>query len=85
MSQVDVRQAVAAVRAFIKDLFGEQQLEFSRLEEVGYDEDANEWWVTMSLASPASIVLSKDAPRDLKRFIVDASNGEVMSMRMWGE
>lgn len=83
---VDVKQAVAAVVAFVKDVLEPQRAKDILLEEVELsqkDGDHEVWSITISFpraSTTLSDVLSNG--RDYKTFTVDAETGKVQSMRI---
>ncbi len=79
---IDVQEAVGAVRDFINNLYGPNQLQFTVLEEVEYLEDIDEWRITMTLGSPASILGKSDKSSQMKVFRVDGDTADVISMKI---
>ena len=77
---ISVKAAVTAVQAFIKDLFGPEQLRYTRLEEIELNQLETEWLVTMSLSSSTNVIFSPNE-RDFRTFRVDANTGRVISMK----
>ena len=77
---ISVKEAVKAVRVFIGDLFGADQLRYATLEEVELNPAGSEWLVTMSLGSPGAAIFNPDE-KDYKTFRVNAQTGQVASMK----
>ena len=49
---MDVKEAVAAAKSYIVDLFAEENISDLGLEEVSLDEQAGQWLVTVGFARP---------------------------------
>lgn len=49
---MDVKSAVAAAKAYIRDTFAEDQIINVGLEEVEYDLDDGEWLITIGFSRP---------------------------------
>jgi hypothetical protein len=81
---INIQQAVSAAMSYV-DRFKElMPYEGVRLEEFNYDEDiGGQWVVTLSFVEPSPFAPGLMAPtRTYKTFTVDASSGNVMSMKI---
>lgn len=69
---MDVKQAVAQAKAYVKELFAKEQPANMLLEEVEFDDRNNEWLITLGYTRPwhSSQNRLADAPglRDPQRF-----------------
>lgn len=80
---ISVKEAVQAVNSFIADLFGQEQLTYSQLEEVEFFEDDGQWLVTMSFLSPTDAVMGRGkTAKEFKKFKVDGQTAAILSMRI---
>ncbi len=83
MPEVDVKKAVQAALAFVRDLYGQHTAEASMLEEVELSPDEGEWLITLSIDRPfANLLGGRGGWPKLKRFRVDAQTGQVSSMKI---
>lgn len=88
--RIGMRQAVDAALATLQELYPDAPLEDLLLEEVfSLEGDEDRWEVTVGFARPyvtgrpsgaISSTFTRERPRAYKRFIVDASTGEVRGM-----
>lgn len=90
---IDVKQAVAAARAFLTGIYAPRPLEDIELEEVELSEDGRRWLVTLSFLqldplpggpaiSVATAILSRTKSRTYKLIQVDAITGDAVSMKI---
>jgi hypothetical protein len=82
---VDVKQAVAAAVAFMKDVLEPSRATDLLLEEVelGRSEGRQVWRVTISMPKPTGVLSNVlSGARDYRRLKVDAETGQVQSMRI---
>jgi len=89
---VDVRSAVVAARKHFSSLedligFGTEDL---RLEEAELSEDKKHWFITLGFIRPvdktsnplADLMATRNYEREYKVFKIDATTGEVKSMKI---
>jgi hypothetical protein len=83
---MDVKQAVQVAKAYVSDLFSEEQIRNVGLEEVEFDDTSHEWLVTIGFArswdersglEKAMIGLS----RSFKVVRLSDSDGRVISVK----
>lgn len=74
---MDVKDAVAAAKAYVRDLYDESErvAELS-LEEVEFDAPGEQWLVTVEFSRPA-----REGFRSRAREILDATGGHFMPRR----
>lgn len=51
---MQVKEAVAAAKAYIQDVFAEESISNLGLEEVQFEPDANSWKITVAFSRPWS-------------------------------
>ncbi len=88
---VDVKQAVAKAMAYLKDMYQTDQFKDVLLEEVDLSEDNKFWNVTIGFTigqestsgGPMAILIGQSAEfkREYKVFQIDATSGDLRSMR----
>ena len=89
---VDVRSAVVATRehfSSLQDMIG-YPTEDLRLEEAELSEDKKHWFITLGFIRPvdktsnplADLIASRNYEREYKVFKIDATTGEVKSMKI---
>ncbi|HEY9298492.1 MAG TPA: hypothetical protein VIQ31_19485 [Phormidium sp.] len=89
---VDVRSAVGAAQQYFISLqdmigFGTEDL---RLEEAELSEDKKHWFITLGFIRPvdktsnplADLIATRNYEREYKVFKIDATTGEVQSMKI---
>jgi hypothetical protein len=82
---VDVKEAVAAAVAFMKDVLEPSRATDLLLEEVELSKSDGRqvWRVTISMPKPPGVLSNVlSGARDYKRLKVDAETGQVESMRI---
>ena len=74
---MDVKDAVAAAKAYVRDLYDESErvAELS-LEEVEFDPPSNQWLVTVEFSRPAH-----EGFRSRARELLEAAGGDFMPRR----
>lgn len=91
---IEIAEAVAAAKQFVREAYGANALEDLLLEEVQRSEDESDWLITVGFSLPEVAtrrpspfafpypLLSKDIPlyRELKVVRVDGESGGVKSM-----
>jgi len=89
---VDVRSAVVAASEHfysLQDLIGDR-IEDLRLEEAELSEDQKHWFITLGFIRPvdktsnplADLIATRNYEREYKVFKIDATTGEVQSMKI---
>jgi hypothetical protein len=81
---LDVKQAVAAAVAFMKDVLEPSRAKDLLLEEVelARADGRQVWRVTISMPTPVVLSNVLSGSRDYKALKVDAETGQVQSMRI---
>jgi hypothetical protein len=86
--KMDVKEAVAAAKQFIAELFAEEKISRLGLEEVEFDEQEGEWRVTVGFTrawdAPAallSITQQLNPPRSYKVVRISDSTGTALSVK----
>ena len=80
---MDVRGAVQKARSFLEDLFQDEEIEDVGLEEVVFDDELNEWKVTIGFSRPWDHrrMAFEDMPsRSYKVVRIDNDDGAVKSL-----
>lgn len=83
---MDVKGAVQKARAFIEDLFHGEEISEVGLEEVVFDDESNEWKITISFSRPWDKVtdqelLFEEAPsRSYKVIRIADEDGTIKSL-----
>jgi hypothetical protein len=78
MIEIDVKQAVKIATQYLKKLYGGQSISNIRLEEVEFDDDEENWLITISFIDTDDLI----PERVYKVLEIDAETGEVIAMRM---
>ena len=82
---IDVKQAAQTASTYFADLYAGQGVSGVRLEEVEITEDGKFWLITLSFPdrdpSPSNLFLA-GTNRQYKVFKVDATTGQVVSMKI---
>lgn len=89
--RIGLRQAVAAARKFLDDLYAHGSIDNVLLEEV--EERSDEWLITLGFdtkrvihESLPGLIMSmpkrEEMTRVFKRFIVDSTSGKVRAMKI---
>jgi hypothetical protein len=82
---MNVKDAVAAAKAYVADLFSNELVQHIGLEEVEFDDRDGVWSITIGFNrswSPLASVLSYSAKdRDYKVVRISDSDGKVMSIK----
>ena len=52
---MDVKQAVQKAKEYLADLYEGEEVEFVGLEEVEFDEEADQWKVTIGFSRPGTV------------------------------
>ncbi|MCY4113293.1 MAG: hypothetical protein OXG33_05040 [Chloroflexi bacterium] len=81
---MDVQSAVQKARAYLQELFQGEEIEDIGLEEVVFDEESNEWKVTIGFSRPwekpnIDFALSEGPKRSYKVIRID-NNGTIKSL-----
>ncbi|EIJ43228.1 hypothetical protein BegalDRAFT_2375 [Beggiatoa alba B18LD] len=88
--QIDVKQAIAIARQQAKMMFPPESIHNLALEEVEFNEDNHEWFITLGYDSPHKIikkdtfvysVIEETVKREYKIFRI-SSDGKFLSMRI---
>jgi len=89
---VDVRSAVVVASEYfnsLQDMIGDY-IEDLRLEEAELSEDKEHWFITLGFIRPvdktsnplANLMVTRNYEREYKVFKIDATTGEVQSMKI---
>lgn len=86
---MNVKEAVAHAKAHILDLFAEENLTNVGLEEVEYDDQSNEWIVTIGFSRPwdeprntlAALAAANTPRRAYKVIRISHNSGQVLSVK----
>jgi hypothetical protein len=79
-AMINVKDAAAKAVGYFKEIYG-SQFENLLLEEV--ERDADYWYITLGYDLPSILPqYGGKAPRGFKVFKIDASTGEVLSMKI---
>jgi hypothetical protein len=82
---MDVKEAVVAAKQYIGEIFGAEGIRNLGLEEVEFDEPANEWRVTIGFsrpwdaAGPVSVMFTPS--RSYKVVRISDKSGKVVSVK----
>ena len=84
-SQVDVKEAAQAAKAYIIDLFADEQIEHVGLEEVKLSQVSNVWDITIGFSRPwtrsaLGPILSNPTQRTYKIVRINNKDGKVLSV-----
>ncbi|HVU14001.1 MAG TPA: hypothetical protein VHD90_22135 [Phototrophicaceae bacterium] len=89
--RIEVREAIAKAREYIKQLYADDRLERLMLEGVELSDDEQRWVITFGFDVPPvrqlyndmgfSTPLAKDYERTYRDILVNAITGEVISMK----
>lgn len=90
---LDVKEAVTDARKHARELFTDERLNNLALEEVDFDENHNQWLITLGYDSPSGVRRKKSGPavfptveeetkREYKVFRLDAETGRLISMKI---
>lgn len=88
MPQVKVKDAVRNAISFLEEIQLGRSVGQILVEEVFFDSEANDWIVILSHDFPGSsssmaMLSGNPPPRQYKRFIVQAEDGEITNMSIW--
>lgn len=81
---IDVKQAVARVLEYARELYPSDQTELT-LEEIERSDDGAFWHITLGIvdrSTPFAVLQGPRAHRDYKVFKVDGERGDVVSMKI---
>jgi hypothetical protein len=80
---IDAKEAATKAASYYKELTGTKDWGVT-LEEIEFDEDKNQWLITLGLTSTAfaNIAPMGLRPHAYKLFRIDAETGEVKSMKI---
>ena len=85
---MDVREAVSTAKQNLLELFNSEPISYVGLEEVEFDDETQEWIITISFArlwetTPLPIELGGKPPkdRDYKVFRIGDNDGRVKSIK----
>jgi hypothetical protein len=84
---MDVKEAVGTAKKYIQELFSEENIKNIGLEEVEYDEQKNEWQITIGFSRPwqrDNLELPRfipDAARSYKIIRISEKTGSVISVK----
>ncbi len=82
---MDVKEAAQAAKAYIIDLFADEQIEHVGLEEVRFDHMAEAWDITIGFSRPwdrgaLGTIIAGPAHRNYKIVRINDKDGEVLSV-----
>ena len=85
---MDVREAVNSAKQHLLELFDSEPISYVGLEEVEFDDEVQEWIITISFArlwetTPLPVELSEETPKDrnFKVFRISDTDGRVKSIK----
>lgn len=81
---MDVKEAARTARDYITDLFEEENVSNVGLEEVVFDDTANEWRITIGFARPWNLqhaLRRIGEARSYKMVCINDGNGHVTSVK----
>ena len=85
---MDVREAVQSAKQHLLELFNSEPISYVGLEEVDFDDEAQEWIITVSFSRlwerntlPASMRETPPEDRHFKVFRMSDSDGRVKSVK----
>jgi hypothetical protein len=87
---MDVKEAVAAAKRYVGELFAQEGISNLGLEEVEFDEQAREWRVTVGFSRPwdsvsplwASVAQQQSNPRRSYKVVrISDSTGDAVSVK----
>ena len=85
---MDVKDAVRKAKQHIQELFDEEGITHIGLEEVSFEEDENNWVVTIGFSRPwdyapnaLSLLSHREPTRSYKLVTIDDESGEVVSVK----
>ena len=85
---MDVREAVSTAKQNLLELFNSEPISYVGLEEVEFDDETQEWIITISFArlwesTPLPVELSGETPKDrnFKVFRISDTDGRVKSVK----
>ena len=85
---MDVREAVQSAKQHLLELFNSEPISYVGLEEIEFDDEAQEWIITLSFAriwevGPLPTALGKSPPenRHYKVFRISDLDGRVKSVK----
>lgn len=70
---MQVKEAVAAAKAYVKDVFAEESISNLGLEEVEFEPSADKWRITLGFSRPWH------SPRTRAQQVLEAIGGEQMT------
>ena len=79
---LDVKEAAQRAAEYFAGLYAEQGIANVQLEEVELSEDGQNWLITLSYPAPREVGSLAFRARKYKVFTIDASTGEVKSMKI---
>ncbi len=85
MSSVNVKAATTAALKYFKDVYAPNLPDNIRIEEVWLSDDEENWHITLGYDLPASsqaLAILQPPVREYKEFVVRASDGRVVAMRI---
>ena len=92
---MDVKDAVRLAKAYVRDVFADENVSDVGLEETRFDESANRWTITIGFRRPYGRVTTTEANHHLggylqaksayenrwyKTVLIDAKSGDIVSM-----
>jgi hypothetical protein len=82
---MDVKEAVAAAKQHIRELFAEEAIENLGLEEVEFNDQAREWQITLGFSRPWNIPslnpFADQRSRSYKVVRISEQTGKVISVK----
>lgn len=86
---MDVREAVAAAKKYVQEIFSEENISNLGLEEVEFDEPARIWSVTLGFSRPwdtaenpfVALGRSLQRPRAYRIVRISDETGKVLSLK----
>ena len=88
MTTVDVKEAVRTAKEYVGELFDGEEIDNVRLEEVVFDDESDQWLITIGFSRPwdrpkaLSAALREDPlKRSYKVVRINDADGRVMSLK----
>ena len=85
---MDVKQAVRTAREYVGELFDGEEIDYVGLEEVVFDDESDQWLITIGFSRPwdrpkvLSAALREDPlKRSYKVVRINDADGRVMSLK----
>ncbi len=84
---MEVKDAVATAKGHVATLFADEEITEVGLEEVQFDEESDEWWVTIGFKRPwnrpimdVNVLTQRALFRAYKQVRISDSDGRIVSL-----